>query len=73
MAKRQRLDLIDIDEPKEDYQVVYCDLQKKDIMLRRKIQKQFRQTNQIREFQIFCETQCDPECDYYDNSGRADT
>jgi hypothetical protein len=73
MANRQKLDIIDVDETKEDYQVVYCDLQKKDIMLRRKIQKRFRQTNQIRKFQIFCETQCDPECDYYDKSGRAAT
>jgi len=73
MAKRQRLDLIDIDEPKEDYQVVFCDIQKKDIKLKIKPLKRFRQTGQIREFRVFCEPQCDPGCDYYDNSGRADT
>ena len=33
MGMYKKMDLIDVDEPLEDLEMVYCDVQKKDIML----------------------------------------
>jgi len=62
--KRQKLDLIDVDEPKKDYEIVWCKESQKEIMLQSKVTVRYRQTGQTRAFSVFCKNPCKRNCRY---------